>query len=121
MYMSLLFLLSSQDALEAGSAAKVVDCILALKSYHECKQISNGNGFHRYAKSPLVMHSANRMHSKVSASISSDSCRRLDMSATCDGQPPIESGNKKLEGCLSSFFKCFLVCVFSFYMFILWF
>ncbi|PON53900.1 Kinesin-like protein [Parasponia andersonii] len=86
-----------RDTFEAGSAAKVVDCILALKSYHECKQISSGNGFHIYAKSPQVMHSTNRMHSKASAAISSDSCRRLDMSATCERQPPTEGDNKKLE------------------------
>lgn len=95
-----MFLILSQDTLEAGSAAKVVDCILALKSYHESKQISSWNGFQKYAKSPLVMHSPNRMHSKVSAAISSDSCRRLDMSATCERQLPIEGDSKKLEGCL---------------------
>ncbi|KAH7511832.1 hypothetical protein FEM48_Zijuj12G0024300 [Ziziphus jujuba var. spinosa] len=82
-----------RDTLEAGSGAKVVDCILALKSYHEGKQISNGNGFYKFAKSPLVMHSANRMHSRPS----SDSCKRLDMSVSCERQPPLEGENQKLE------------------------
>lgn len=82
--------------MEAGSGAKVVDCILALKSYHEGKQISNGNGFYKYAKSPLVMHSANRMHSRPSP----DSCRRLDMTVQCEREPPFEGENQKLEGFL---------------------
>ena len=88
----------SQDTMEAGSGAKVVDCVLSLKSYHEGKQITGGNGFYKYAKSPLVMHSANRMHSRASAAISSDSCRRLDMSASCERQPPSEGDNGKREG-----------------------
>uniref|UniRef100_A0A803P6Y1 Uncharacterized protein n=1 Tax=Cannabis sativa TaxID=3483 RepID=A0A803P6Y1_CANSA len=91
-----------RDSLEAGSAAKVVDCILALKSYHECKQQSSvaANGIHRYVKSPLVMTSVNRMQSKASAAISADSCRRLDMSTICERQPPIEGDSKKLEEAL---------------------
>lgn len=84
--------------MEAGSGAKVVDCILALKSYQEGKQMSSGSGFHRYTKSPLVMHSANRMHSRASDAISSDSCRRLDMFASCERQPHSEGDNVKLEG-----------------------
>ncbi|EXC18225.1 hypothetical protein L484_003410 [Morus notabilis] len=91
-----------RDTLEAGSVAKVVDCVLGLKSYHEWKKMSCGNGFHKYAKSPLAMHSANRMHSRASAAIPSDSCRRLDLSATCDRQTqaPCTGDNKKLEGAL---------------------
>ncbi|PQQ01238.1 hypothetical protein Pyn_09717 [Prunus yedoensis var. nudiflora] len=85
-----------RDALEAGSAAKVVDCILALKSY-EWKQMSNGNSFNKYVKSPLVMISANIMHSRASAVVPSDSCRQLDMSAACERQPPVEGDNQKLQ------------------------
>jgi kinesin family protein C2/C3 len=88
----------SQDALEAGSAAKVVDCILTLKSYHEWKQTGGGSGFYKNAKSPFVVHSATRMNTRASAATSSDSCRRLDMSATCEKQPSIEGDNQKLEG-----------------------
>ncbi|GLT26597.1 hypothetical protein SLA2020_016520 [Shorea laevis] len=71
-----------RDALEAGAAGRVVDCILALKAYNECKQIG-GNGYHKQARSPLVMHSASRVHSRAS----SDYCRRLEMS-TCPKQLP---------------------------------
>ncbi|KAF2308053.1 hypothetical protein GH714_034772 [Hevea brasiliensis] len=74
-----------RDTLEAGSAAKVVDCILALKLYHECKQINCGNGFYKSIRSPMVMHPANVNNSQ---SLSSDSCRRLDMPATSEKQPP---------------------------------
>uniref|UniRef100_A0A2N9IFI7 Kinesin motor domain-containing protein n=1 Tax=Fagus sylvatica TaxID=28930 RepID=A0A2N9IFI7_FAGSY len=86
-----------RDALEAGSAAKVVDCILTLKSYHEWKQTGGGSGFYKNAKSPFVVHSATRMNTRASAATSSDSCRRLDMSATCEKQPSIEGDNQKLE------------------------
>ncbi|KAL4607875.1 hypothetical protein ACB092_09G207000 [Castanea dentata] len=84
-----------RDAMEAGSAAKVVDCILTLKSYNEWKQMGGGNGFLKNVKSPFSVHSASRMHARASAAISSDSCRRLDMSATCEKQPPIDSDNQK--------------------------
>ncbi|KAL5546337.1 hypothetical protein UlMin_006024 [Ulmus minor] len=83
-----------RDTLDAGSTAKVVDCVLALKALHEWKQISSRNGFHKFAKSPLVKQSGNRMQSKP---IPSDSYRRLDMSTACDRQPPFNGETKKLE------------------------
>ncbi|XP_021281976.1 kinesin-like protein KIN-14L [Herrania umbratica] len=85
-----------RDNLEAGSAAKVVDCILALKSYHEHKQINcgNGNGYYKLTRSPMVMHSATKIHSRSS----SESCRRLDMSPICDEQPTSNGEIQKLEG-----------------------
>ncbi|XP_021619928.1 kinesin-like protein KIN-14L isoform X1 [Manihot esculenta] len=70
-----------RDALEAGSAAKVVDCILALKFYHECKQMNGGNGFTKPIRSPMVMRPAGMNNS---GSLSSDSCRCLDMSAASE-------------------------------------
>lgn len=95
----------SQDALEAGSVAKVVDCILALKSYHEWKQMGCKNGFYKNVKSPMVTHSASRTHTRASATTSLNSattslnsCRRLDMSGTSEKQPPFEGDNQKLEG-----------------------
>ncbi|XVF07198.1 hypothetical protein REPUB_Repub06bG0117900 [Reevesia pubescens] len=86
-----------RDNLEAGSAAKVVDCILALKSYHEYKQINCGNGnvngYYKLTRSPMVMHFATNINSRAS----SESCRRLDMSAACDKQPPVNGEIHKLE------------------------
>lgn len=67
--------------MEAGSAAKVVDCILALKFYHECKQMNGGNGFTKPIRSPMVMRPAGMNNS---GSLSSDSCRCLDMSAASE-------------------------------------
>ncbi|KAK9922060.1 hypothetical protein M0R45_030542 [Rubus argutus] len=84
-----------RDTLDAGSAGKVVDCVLALRTYNEWKQMSNGN--YKHIKSPLVMHSANRMHSRPPATASSHSCRNLDMSAGLDRQPPIEGDKQKPE------------------------
>ncbi|KAF3442808.1 hypothetical protein FNV43_RR16725 [Rhamnella rubrinervis] len=86
-----------RDTMEAGSGAKVVDCILSLKSFHEGKQTTGANGFYKHAKSPSVVNAANRMHSRASAAISSDSCRRLDMSALCGRQLTSEGDNGKLE------------------------
>lgn len=61
-----------------GSAGKVVDCILALKSFQELKQMNNQNGSSKHIKSPLLMQSASRMHSRSTAAFSSDACRPLD-------------------------------------------
>ncbi|KAF8396181.1 hypothetical protein HHK36_017794 [Tetracentron sinense] len=89
-----------RDTLEAGSTAKVVDCILALKSYHEWKQVAGGNGTYKHARSPMVPQSASRTHSRVSAAISSDPCRRLDMSTPCDKPLLVGSENRMLEDAL---------------------
>ncbi|XP_041027046.1 kinesin-like protein KIN-14L [Juglans microcarpa x Juglans regia] len=72
-----------RDALEARSVSKVVDCILALKAYHEWKQMGSENGSYRSAKYPL----GNFGH--ASTAISSDSSKRLDMSAACEKQTPV--------------------------------
>ncbi|GMI64778.1 hypothetical protein like AT3G10310 [Hibiscus trionum] len=83
------------DNLEAGSVAKVVDCLLALKSYHECKQINcgNENGYYKLTRSPMVMHSSTKIHLRAS----SESCRQLDMSAACAKQPPANGEIHKIE------------------------
>lgn len=86
-----------QDTLEAGSAAKIVDCILALKSYHEGKQCNGGNGPWKLAKSPVVPQSAGRMQSHT-ISLSSVSCRHLDMSTTSKKQKSMQNENQKSEG-----------------------
>ncbi|KAK9026549.1 hypothetical protein V6N11_039386 [Hibiscus sabdariffa] len=84
-----------RDNLEAGSVAKVVDCLLALKSYHECKQINcgNGNGYYKLTRSPMAMHSSTKIHLQAS----SESCRRLDMSAACDNRQPANGEIHKIE------------------------
>ena len=65
--------------MEAGSAAKVVDCILALKSYHEWKQMCGGNGHYKHVRSPMVVHTASRVNSRSLVANPSDSNRRLDI------------------------------------------
>ncbi|XWS43120.1 hypothetical protein CRYUN_Cryun16bG0074800 [Craigia yunnanensis] len=96
-----------KDNLEAGTEAKVVDCILNLKSYHECKQINcgNANGYYKLTRSPMVMHSATKIHSRAS----SESCRRLDMSAACDKQPPANGKIHKLEDTIVKLFADYIV------------
>ncbi|KAI3472209.1 hypothetical protein Pfo_029697 [Paulownia fortunei] len=65
---------------ERGSSTKVVDCILALKDYHEWKQMTGGNGLYKPPRSPLIVHSAGRIHARSPALVSYDSSRQLDMS-----------------------------------------
>ncbi|KAK2651878.1 hypothetical protein Ddye_011734 [Dipteronia dyeriana] len=76
-----------RDTLEAGSAVKVVDCILALKSYHEMKSCVNGS--YRHARSPMVIHAANWPLRALSAN-PLDSSRRLDLSAACQKEQPVD-------------------------------
>jgi len=83
-----------QDTLGKGSAAKVVDCILALKSFQELKQMNNQNGYNKYIKSPLPM----RMLSRAAAALPFDASRHLDLSATMEKMPPAESNILNREG-----------------------
>lgn len=86
-----------QDTLEMGSAAKVVDCILALKSFQELKQMNNQNGYNKCIKSPLPM----RMHSRAAGALPSDACRHLDLTATMEKMPPVESNFSNREGLIN--------------------
>ncbi|KAM7530060.1 hypothetical protein LguiB_033470 [Lonicera macranthoides] len=87
-----------RDNLDAGSSAKVVDCILELRAYHEWKKMSGGNGFYKPQRSPLVAYSAARVHSQASEATFFEPQRRLDMSTGFDTkQPPSDSENQKLE------------------------
>ncbi|KAJ4978704.1 hypothetical protein NE237_009484 [Protea cynaroides] len=79
-----------RDTSEVGSSSKVVDCILALKSYQEWKKLG-ANGFYKHARSPMIPHSASRIHSRASATGSSDPCRRLDMSFPPENHPNVET------------------------------
>ncbi|CAL0326635.1 unnamed protein product [Lupinus luteus] len=86
-----------RDSVDMGSASKVVECILSLKSFQELKQINNENDSNKQIKPPLQMHSASRMHSKATAAYPSDACRPLDLSATLEKTPPIESNFQQRE------------------------
>ncbi|XP_038689595.1 kinesin-like protein KIN-14L [Tripterygium wilfordii] len=86
-----------RDTLELGSASKVVDCILALKSYHEWKQKNGGNGFYKHVRSPMVMHSTSSKQSRSLAVISSGSRRRLDLSPAPEKPLPADGEHRKLE------------------------
>ncbi|KAL3637227.1 hypothetical protein CASFOL_019526 [Castilleja foliolosa] len=80
-----------RENLEVGSSTKVVDCILALKDYHEWKQMTGGNGFYKPPRSPIVVRSSGRIDGR-------DSARQLDMSrGTNKPLLPSESDIRKLE------------------------
>lgn len=91
-----------QENLE-GSSTKIVDCILALKNYHEWKQMTGGNGVYKPPRSPLVVHSAGRMQSRTPVLVSRDISRQLDMSGGSNKAVPSASDIKKLEGRLTAF------------------
>ncbi|KAJ8562680.1 hypothetical protein K7X08_031132 [Anisodus acutangulus] len=84
-----------RDNIEAGSSTKVVDCILELKAYHEWKQLTAGVGFYKPPRSPLLRGSRGRIQARTH---SSDSCRRLEMSASFQKQSPGDDEIQKLEG-----------------------
>ncbi|KAL0404898.1 UNVERIFIED_CONTAM: Kinesin-like protein KIN-14L [Sesamum radiatum] len=86
-----------RDNLEEGSASKVVDCILALKAYHEWKQMTGGSGIFKPPRSPLVVHSAGRIHAHSPGLVSCDSSRQLDMSGGSKRPIPSVSDIRKLE------------------------
>nr|XP_019707218.1 kinesin-like protein KIN-14A [Elaeis guineensis] len=88
-----------RDILDAGSVAKIVDCILALKFYHEWRH------------APIVPQSAGRMQSHTISS-SSASRRHLDMLTTSEKQQPLQKENQKCEDAMDS-----LVRVLSDHMF----
>ncbi|XP_038971798.1 kinesin-like protein KIN-14A [Phoenix dactylifera] len=98
-----------RDTLDARSVAKIVDCILALKSYHEWRQCNGGDGLLKHA--PIVPQSAGRMQSNTVSS-SSVSCRHLDMLTTSEKQQPLKNENQKSEDAMDS-----LVRVLSKHMF----
>lgn len=77
-----------QDNFEAESAARIADCILALKSYHEWKEWSGGKGVYKHVtvKSPLVLQCAAKNFSRPLSTITAQPCRRLNMSAVDEKQ-----------------------------------
>ncbi|KAJ1430002.1 P-loop containing nucleoside triphosphate hydrolase [Sesbania bispinosa] len=85
-----------RDSVEMGSAAKVVDCILSLKLFQEMKLMNYQNGSNKHIKSPLLMNSNSRMHSRATAAFPSDACRHLDLSTTLD-KTPVESNFQRRE------------------------
>ncbi|KAL0359549.1 UNVERIFIED_CONTAM: Kinesin-like protein KIN-14L [Sesamum angustifolium] len=87
-----------RENLEEGSASKVVDCLLALKAYHEWKQMTRGSGIFKPPRSPLVVHSAGRIHARSPGLVSCYSSRQLDMSGGSKKPFPSVSDIRKLEG-----------------------
>ncbi|KAF6151080.1 hypothetical protein GIB67_042415, partial [Kingdonia uniflora] len=74
-----------ERSVEAGSTGKIVDCILALKSYHEWKQWSIGmNGCVKPSKSPMGQRSTNRIQSRVAPESPVKPGRHLDMSVVTE-------------------------------------
>ncbi|GAB2273412.1 hypothetical protein Dimus_008207 [Dionaea muscipula] len=64
LYIAWTLWLSVQEAYEIGSAGRVIDYILALKAYHEWKQINGGTGVSKCTKSPLLSNSRSKNFSR---------------------------------------------------------
>ncbi|KAK1386615.1 Calponin-homology (CH) domain-containing protein [Heracleum sosnowskyi] len=86
-----------RDNLEAGSSAKVVDCILELKFCHERKRRGGENVSFKPQRSPFSGHSVGKIHSNVLKEITSDPHRRLDMTASCNEKTLAERDTQELE------------------------
>ncbi|KAH6818764.1 P-loop nucleoside triphosphate hydrolases superfamily protein with CH domain-containing protein [Perilla frutescens var. frutescens] len=86
-----------RENLEDGSSTKVVDCILALKDYHEWKQMTGGSGVYKPPRSPLIVNSTGRICPRTPGLTTCNSSRRLDMSGTSNKSMPSESGIRKVE------------------------
>ncbi|KAL6505956.1 hypothetical protein OROHE_022675 [Orobanche hederae] len=86
-----------RENLEVGSSTKVVDCILALKDYHEWKQMTGGNGLYKPPRSPHVVHSAGRINNRTPGMVSCDSARKLDVSRGSNKPMASERDIRKLE------------------------
>ncbi|KAG7581072.1 Calponin homology domain [Arabidopsis suecica] len=82
-----------KDNLESGSVTKVVDCILGLKGYHECKITSNGNGLYKHVKTPTFQLSA----TKIQPLSASKTSRHLDMSSVHDKNDCTDGESDKLK------------------------
>ncbi|XP_072982759.1 kinesin-like protein KIN-14A isoform X1 [Typha latifolia] len=102
-----------RENLEAGSTAKIVDCILALKSFHEWKQYTGGSGPWKYMKSPLVPQSSGRTQSHLASSGSSVNCRRLDMTTALEKQQSSQSVNQNSSEAMDSLLRVLSDCMFN--------
>ncbi|KAL8133414.1 uncharacterized protein LOC141712521 [Apium graveolens] len=86
-----------RENLEAGSSAKVVDCILELKFCHERKQRGGENVSFKPHRSPFSGYSVGKIQSHVLEETTSDPYRRLDMTASCNKKTFADSDTQELE------------------------
>lgn len=93
-----------QDNLESGSVTKVVDCILGLKAYHECKITSNGNGLYKHVKTPTFQLSA----TKIQPLSASKTSRHLDMSSVRERNDCTDGESDKLKGLIHASSRPFI-------------
>ncbi|KAL9237958.1 hypothetical protein vseg_012446 [Gypsophila vaccaria] len=80
-----------RESFQAGSAARIADCILALKSYHQWKESSGGNGVYKHAtvKSSLFLRSASENFSRTSNTSSLQPRRQPDVLPAGTKQAPV--------------------------------
>ncbi|OVA20862.1 Calponin homology domain [Macleaya cordata] len=93
------------DTLEGGSSAKIVDCVLALKSYHEWKQWRGDAGgfYNKHARSPMfipLLAATGKIHSQAKTPLGPR--RHLDMSSSvvADQATSMEAQNSKHQDSL---------------------
>ncbi|KAJ0249509.1 Calponin homology domain-containing protein [Hirschfeldia incana] len=75
-----------KDNIESGSVGKVVDCILGLKAYHECKM---SNGFYKHIKTPPFELSGTKVNHPLGSTETSRHLERSDC-------PDSESDQRKV-------------------------
>ncbi|GAB2295555.1 hypothetical protein Dimus_029718, partial [Dionaea muscipula] len=89
-----------REAYEAGSAGRVVDCILALKACHELKQINGGSESSKHVKSSLLLHSGSKNISWPLYASSANSQSHLDISIAKDALSLEDAIVKALADCM---------------------
>ncbi|XP_042002759.1 kinesin-like protein KIN-14L isoform X2 [Salvia splendens] len=99
-----------RENLVQGSSIKVVDCILALKDYHEWKQMTGGFGVYKPPRSPLILNSAGRICPRTPSVVSSNSSRRLDVTGSSNKPVPSESNITKVEDVIVKVLAEHMVC-----------
>lgn len=95
-----IFVIWLKDTLEAGSAGKIVDCILGLKAYYEWKQSGGGFGPWKHAKSPMVLQTSSRIETNA---VNLGSVRRLELTANSEKQQPVPKDDQNNSGGCSIF------------------
>lgn len=87
-----------QDNLDAGTVAKIVDCVISLKSYHEWKQAGGASGPTKYMKSPLAVRGASQIQSQNAALGPSPPQKRLDLADPVADTQPSQNVDPNTQG-----------------------
>ncbi|RCV23383.1 hypothetical protein SETIT_5G001800v2 [Setaria italica] len=102
-----------KDNLDAGTVAKIVDCVISLKSYHEWKQAGGANGPIKYMKSPLAVRFS-QIQSENVALGPSPSQKRLDLTDFVADTQPSQNVDSNTQEVVDKLQKAIVDCMLSY-------